>query len=67
MEKRLLTIREASQYLNVSESFLYKRVEAKEIPHIRFCRKILFDLKKLDRYIEENSVKVEDWSKILDL
>ena len=67
MEKRFLTIREASQYLNVSESLLYKLVETKKIPHIRIGRKILFDLKKLDQYIEENSVKLKDGSKIFDL
>ncbi|MBL7083231.1 MAG: helix-turn-helix domain-containing protein [Candidatus Aminicenantes bacterium] len=62
MEKKLLSLREAGQYLNVSQSLLYKLVETKQIPHLRIGRKILFDLKKLERFIELNSIEVQDWS-----
>jgi hypothetical protein len=34
--------------------------EMKQIPHTRICRKLLFDIKKLERFIEENSVEVQD-------
>ncbi|MQY60657.1 helix-turn-helix domain-containing protein [bacterium] len=42
MERRFLTTREASRYLNVSQSFLYKLVETKQIPHKRISRKSLY-------------------------
>lgn len=61
MEKRFLTIKEASEYLNLSIDFLYKMTAQKAIPHTRFGRKILFDLRKLEGFISENSVEVVNW------
>jgi len=62
LEKRFLSLRETSEYMNLSASLLYKFVETKQIPHIRIGRKILFDVKKLERFIDENSFGVQDWS-----
>jgi len=56
-----LTLTETSEYMNLSASLLYKLVEAKQIPHTRIGRKILFDRQKLEKYIDENSFGVEDW------
>ncbi len=61
MEKRFLTLKETSGYLNLSASLLYKLVETKQIPHTRVGRKILFDRQKLERFIDENSHGVQDW------
>lgn len=47
--------------MNLSASFLYKLVETKQIPHTRVGRKILFDVRKLERFIDENSHGVQDW------
>jgi len=55
MEKRLLNIAEAGEWLGLSESFLYKLVEADAIPHIRFGRVIRFDVKLLEEWIKEDS------------
>lgn len=55
MEKRLLTIAEAAEWLGLSESFLYKLVEACAIPHIRFGRAIRFDIELLKDWIKENA------------
>jgi len=60
VERRLLTVREAGQYLNLSESILYKLVWRKKIPHTRIGRKVLFDIQKLNRFIEDNSFEVNE-------
>lgn len=58
--KRFLDVRECAQYLNISTHQVYKMAEMKQIPTTRICRKLLFDIKKLERFIEENSVEVQD-------
>jgi len=65
MQKRLLNILETSEYLNVSPSFLYHLVAAKQLRHIKLGRKVLFDIKFLERYIEENSRGEKGWSEVL--
>ena len=61
MQKRFLTIKETSEYLNLSTSLLYKLVERKQVPHTRIGRKILFDRQRLERFIDENSFEVQNW------
>ncbi len=51
MEKRLLSIVEAAAWLGLSQSYLYKLVESKKIPYIRFGRAIRFDIKQLEYWI----------------
>jgi excisionase family DNA binding protein len=55
MEKRLLSIVEAAEWLGISQSYLYKLVESEEIPHIRFGRAIRFDIKELEEWLKEDS------------
>ncbi len=66
MKQRLLTVRETSEFLNVSQSFLYHLVAARQLRHVKLGRKVLFDIKYLERYIEESSRGEKDWSEILD-
>jgi excisionase family DNA binding protein len=54
MDKRLLTIAEAAEWLNLSRSYLYKLVEGDEIPNIRFGRAIRFDVEKIDAWLQED-------------
>ena len=61
MQKRFLTIKETSEYLNLSTSLLYKLVERKQVPHTSIGRKILFDRQRLERFIDENSFEVQNW------
>jgi len=55
MEKRLLSIVEAAEWLGLSQSYLYKLVESEQIPHIRFGRAIRFDIKELEEWLKEES------------
>ncbi len=58
--KRFLDVRECAEYLNISTHQVYKMVEMKQIPHTRIGRKVLFDLKKIETFIQQNSVEVQD-------
>jgi len=55
---KFLTLKETADYLHCSTSLLYKKTATRKIPHVRIGRKILFELPKLERFIEENSIKV---------
>jgi len=54
MEKRLLTIAEAAEWLSLSPSYLYKLVETDGIPVIRFGRTIRFDVEEIDAWLQED-------------
>lgn len=54
----ILNIQEASDYMNLSTSYLYKLVARKQIPHMRAGYKILFKNSDLDKWLEEKSVAV---------
>ena len=61
MEKRHLSVAEASNYLGISESFLYKLAEAKAIPHIRLGRALRFDLYQLESWLRRQAVEEADY------
>jgi excisionase family DNA binding protein len=62
MEKRLLSVAEASQLLGMSESFLYKLAESKAIPHLRLGRAVRFDVVKIDTWLRQHSVPEVDFA-----
>ncbi len=56
MQKRLLNIKEASEYLGISVNTLYSWVSQKKIDYVKIGRLTKFDLKVIDRYIENNTI-----------
>lgn len=57
-EKEVLNSKEAAQFLDISQSNLYKLTSNKEIPY--YCphgKKIYFDRQELIDWIKENSQK----------
>jgi excisionase family DNA binding protein len=60
MEKRMLDIREAAEYLGMSESALYKKVWKRQVPFvIKIGRALRFDKVRMDEWIEDNFLKIE--------
>jgi excisionase family DNA binding protein len=57
MQKRLITIKEASEYLGISVNTLYSWVSQKKIDYVKIGRLTKFDLKVIDKFIENNSVE----------
>lgn len=52
----LLTIKEVSNILKISESTLYRWVHKKVIPFVKIGGKLLFDEDEIQKYIKKNSV-----------
>jgi excisionase family DNA binding protein len=53
--KRLLNVREAAQYLRLEVDTVYKKARLRELPCVKVGRALRFDVKALDRYIEQNA------------
>ena len=51
--KRLLTAKEAANYISHSRSHIYKLLKSKEIKSFKIGKRRLFDIQDLDLYIEE--------------
>jgi len=57
-KSRFMTLKETAEYLNCSVSLIYRLAVTRKIPYVRISGKILFDLTKLERFIEENTIEV---------
>jgi excisionase family DNA binding protein len=57
MQKRLLTVKEASEYLGIKVNTLYSWVSQKKIDYVKMGRLTKFDIKVLDKYIENNTIE----------
>lgn len=53
---RLLDVDEAAEYLGAyTPSALRSMVKRRQIPHVKIGSRLLFDVRKLDRWIDANS------------
>jgi excisionase family DNA binding protein len=55
-EKRLYTIKEASEYLGKSVKALYHMVERRQIPFVKIRKNLRFDKIALDKWIEKHTI-----------
>ena len=53
--KRLLNVKEAAQYLGLEVDTVYKKARLRELPFVKVGRALRFDVKELDRFIEQNA------------
>lgn len=60
MRQRLLNVREAACYLGIKKSTLYTWAEQKKVPALKIGRRLLFDLKELDLWIEAQKDRALD-------
>ena len=58
--RRLLNVREAAQYLGLEVDTVYKKSRLREIPCVKVGRALRFDVKALERYIEQHSIQIID-------
>ena len=58
--KRLLNVREAAQYLGLEVDTVYKKSRLRELPCVKVGNALRFDVKALDRYIEEHTIQAID-------
>ena len=68
MEKRFLSIREASKWSSLSSRFLYEKCQRRVLRFYRVGRRIVIDSQDLREFIEKGLIeKVDDWGEKLGL
>ena len=61
LQKKKLTLKEASLYTGYKESYLYKLTSCKKIPHSKPCGgSIFFDRDELEEWLSRNRVNTTD-------
>ena len=58
--RRLLNVREAAQYLGLELDTVYKKARLREVPSVKVGRALRFDVKALERYIEQYTIETID-------
>ena len=61
--RRLITAKEASQYLSLSTDTVYRMASLKKLPYLKVGDRVLFDVKTLDQWIEKHMVREKEWKK----
>ncbi len=61
VENKLIGITEMAEYLGIRVSTLYSWVSQKRIPYIKLGRLVRFDLRKIDKWLEDKAVKEREW------
>jgi len=58
--RRLITAKEASQYLSLATDTVYRMAAMKKLPYLKIGDRVLFDLKALDHWIEKHLVREKE-------
>ncbi len=58
--RRLLNVREAAEYLGLEVDTLYKKARLREVPCVKVGRALRFDVKALERFIEQHTIETID-------
>jgi len=61
--RRLITAKEASQYLSLSTETVYRMASLKKLPYLKIGDRVLFDVKALDHWIEKHMIREKEWKK----
>ena len=56
--KKYVDIKEISEYLGSTVNTVYSWVHQKKIPYVKMGRLVRFDIKKIEEWLEDNSVEV---------
>ena len=58
--KRLLNAGEAAEYLGLKADTVYRKARLRELPSVKVGRSLRFDLRALERYVEQHTIKAID-------
>ena len=58
--KRLLNVRETAQYLGLEVDTVYKKAGLREVPCVKVGRALRFDVKALERFVGQHTIKTID-------
>ena len=56
IQRRLLTVKELSEYIGISQDTIYTQVSQRRVPYVKIGRLLKFDIKAIDEWITKNSV-----------
>ena len=59
-EKRFLDVKELTDYIHMSESYVYKMVSKQLIPHIKLGTRTLFERNQIDAWVINGGTMVEN-------
>lgn len=59
-ERRFLNVQELTEYIHMSESYVYKKVMKNDIPHIKLGSRTLFDKTQIDTWVINGGAMKED-------
>ncbi len=57
-EKRFLGIKQLAGYLGIKEGTVYVWVCHRKIPFVKVGRLVKFDMRKIEKWLEESSIEV---------
>jgi len=61
--RRLITAKEASQFLSLSTDTIYRMASLKKLPYLKIGDRVLFDVKALDQWIEKHMIREKEWKR----
>jgi excisionase family DNA binding protein len=61
--RRLITAKEAGQYLSLSTETIYRMASQKKLPYLKIGDRVLFDVRALDQWIGKHMVKETAWKR----
>jgi len=61
--RRLITAKEASQYLSLSTDTVYRMASLKKLPYLKIGDRVLFDVKALDQWVEKHMIREKEWKR----
>ena len=59
-EKKFLDVQELTDYIHMSESYVYKMVSKKSIPHIKLGTRTLFERNQIDNWVINGGMMVDN-------
>jgi excisionase family DNA binding protein len=61
--RRLITVKEASQYLSLSTDTVYRMAASKKLPYLKIGERVLFDVKSIDQWVEKHLIRDKEWKR----
>ena len=61
--RRLITVKEASQYLSLSTDTIYRMAASKRLPYLKIGERVLFDVKSIDQWVEKHLIREKEWKR----
>jgi excisionase family DNA binding protein len=62
--RRLITAKEASQYLSLSTDTVYQLASLRKLPYLKIGARVLFDVKALDLWVEKHMIREKELSRL---